>query len=52
MKLSIDLEYHVHSFELPFLKRLKALGYEGVDFCFHPLVFVGGEEEKIISKIK
>ena len=52
MKLSIDLEYHVHSFELPFLKRLKALGYEGVDFCFHPLVFVGGKEEKIISQIK
>ncbi len=52
MKLSIDLEYHVHSFELPFLKRLKALGYEGVDFCFHPLVFVGGKEEKIISEIK
>ena len=52
MKLSIDLEYHVHSFELPFLKRLKELGYEGVDFCFHPLVFVGGKEEKIISQIK
>ena len=52
MKLSIDLEYHVHSFELPFLKRMKALGYEGVDFCFHPLVFVGGKEEKIISEIK
>ena len=52
MKLSIDLEYHVHSFELPFLKRLKALGYEGVDFCFHPLVFVGGKEEKIIAQIK
>ena len=52
MKLSIDLEYHVHSFELPFLKRLKALGYEGVDFCFHPLVFVGGKEEKIIAEIK
>ncbi len=52
MKLSIDLEYHVHSFELPFLKRLKELGYEGVDFCFHPLVFVGGKEETIISQIK
>ena len=52
MKLSIDLEYHVHSFELPFLKRLKALGYEGVDFCFHPLVFVGGNEDRIIGEIK
>ncbi len=52
MKLSTDLEYHVHSFEIPFLKKLKEFGYDGVDFCFHPLVFVDGKEEKIIAEIK
>ena len=52
MKLSTDLEYHVHSFEVPFLKKLKEFGYDAVDFCFHPLVFVDGKEEKIIAEIK
>ena len=52
MKLSTDLEYHVHSFEVPFLKKLKEFGYDAVDFCFHPLVFVDGKEEQIIAEIK
>ena len=52
MKLSIDLEYHVHSFEVPFLKKLKEFGYDAVDFCFHPLVFVDGKEDRIIAEIK
>ena len=52
MKLSIDLEYTVHSFGLPFLKRLKELGYEGVDFCFHPALFADGKEEWRIAEIR
>ena len=52
MKLSTFLEYSVHSFEVDHLKRLKAIGYEGIDFCFHPSLFKDGKEESIIARIR
>ena len=52
MKLSTFLEYSVHSFEVDHLKKLKALGYDGIDFCFHPSLFRDGKEESIIARIK
>ena len=52
MKLSTFLEYSVHSFEVDHLKKLKALGYDGIDFCFHRSLFAEGKEECIIANIK
>ena len=52
MKLSTFLEYSVHSCEVDHLKKLKALGYDGIDFCFHPSLFRDGKEESIIARIK
>ena len=52
MKISTFLEYSVHSFEVDHLKKLKALGYDGIDFCFHRSLFAEGKEESIIASIK
>ena len=52
MQLSTFHEYSAHSFELNHLKKLKALGYDGIDFCFHPSLFKDGKEEKIIAEIR
>ena len=52
MKLSTFLEYSVHSFEVEHLKKLKALGYDGIDFCFHRSLFAESKEESIIANIK
>ena len=52
MKLSTFREYSAHSFELSYLKKLKALGYDGIDFCFHPALFANGKEDRMIEEIK
>ena len=52
MKLSTYLEYSVHSFEVPFLKKLKALGFDGIDFCFHRSLFYDGKADERIARIK
>ncbi len=52
MKLSTFLEYSVHSFDTEHLKKLKALGYAGIDFCFHSSLFSEGKEEKIVAGIR
>ena len=52
MKLSTYLEYGVHSFEVPFLKKLKALGFDGIDFCFHRSLFYDGKQDENIARIK
>ena len=52
MKLSTFREYHAHPFDLPVLKKLKAIGFDGIDFCFHPTLLADGKEDFIIEEIR
>ena len=52
MKLSTFREYHAHPFDLPVLKKLKEIGFDGIDFCFHPTLLSDGKEDFIIEEIR
>ena len=52
MKLSTFREYHAHPFDLPVLKKLKEIGFDGIDFCFHPTLLADGKEDFIIEEIR
>lgn len=52
MKLSTFREYHAHPFDLPVLKKLKKIGFDGIDFCFHPTLLADGKEDFIIEEIR